>query len=187
MEMLSRCWTSLKLYHSVPSERLREIWGEERGTQQEGERERISFRSRWIPPWYRLSKWFRRLNQQPHYRDHSVRQQHKAYCHVFTCFVSKPIQIFLIVCLFMHQNGLPQWVSQLALQARVRARAWRKEGMGTSPWRPSPQTKKWKQVCLCGNAAVMLLDTQQAAVTLPGRFPQRPGLGIINKELHVME
>lgn len=48
--------------------------------------------------------------------------------------------------------------------------------MGTSPWLPSPQTERWKQVCLCGNAAVMLLDTQQAAVTLLGRLPQRPGL-----------
>lgn len=46
--------------------------------------------------------------------------------------------------------------------------------MGTSPWLPSPQTERWKQVCLCGNAAVMLLDTQQAAVTLLGRLPQRP-------------
>lgn len=30
----------------------------------------------------------------------------------------------------MHQNGLPQSVSQLALQARVRARAWRRGGRG---------------------------------------------------------
>lgn len=44
--------------------------------------------------------------------------------------------------------------------------------MGTSPWLPSPQTERWKQVCPCGNAAVMLLDTQQAAVTLLGRLPQ---------------
>lgn len=48
--------------------------------------------------------------------------------------------------LFMHQNGLPQWVSQLALQARVRARAWRKGGGLGFPLCPSPQTEKWKQV-----------------------------------------
>lgn len=91
----------------------------------------------------------------------------------------------------MHQNGLPQSVSQLALQARVRATAWRRRGggggMGTSPWRPSPQTERWKQVCLCGNAAVMLLDTQQAAVTLLGRLPQRPGFDITKMEQLVME
>lgn len=33
----------------------------------------------------------------------------------------------------MHQNGLQQSVSQLALQARVRARAWRKGGWGLPP------------------------------------------------------
>lgn len=71
----------------------------------------------------------------------------------------------------MHQNGLPQAVSQLALQARVRARAWRRGGAEDGdfpPWLPSPLTERWKQVCLCGNAAVMLLDTQQAAGTLLG-------------------
>lgn len=41
----------------------------------------------------------------------------------------------------MHQNGLPQSVSQLALQARERARAWRKEGVS-----PFPETERWKQV-----------------------------------------
>lgn len=41
----------------------------------------------------------------------------------------------------MHQNGLPQWVSQLALQARVRARAWRR-GDGDFHWHPSPQTRE---------------------------------------------
>lgn len=46
--------------------------------------------------------------------------------------------------------------------ARVRARAWMP---------PSPQTERWKQVCLCGNAAVMLLDTQQAAVPLLVQSP----------------
>lgn len=59
--------------------------------------------------------------------------------------------------------------------------------MGTSPWRPSPQTERWKQVCLCGNAAVMLLDTQQAAVTLLGRLPQRPSLDTTKMEQLVME
>lgn len=37
-----------------------------------------------------------------------------------------------------------------------------------SPWLPSPRTEKWKQVCLCVNTAMMLLETQQAAITLLG-------------------
>lgn len=45
-------------------------------------------------------------------------------------------------------------------------------GGGASPWLPSPQTERWKQVCLCGNAAMMLLETQQAAITLLGCLPQ---------------
>lgn len=95
----------------------------------------------------------------------------------------------------MHQNGLPQSVSQLALQARVRARAWRRRrrGAGLRGWGHPPgshphRQERWKQVCLCGNAAVMLLDTQQAAVTLLGRFAtEDPGLDIIEMESLVME
>lgn len=59
-------------------------------------------------------------------------------------------------------------------------------GAGSSPWCPSPQTERWKQVCLCGNAAVMLLDTQQAAVTLLGQLTQRPSLGTTEMEQLVM-
>lgn len=77
----------------------------------------------------------------------------------------------------------PEWpstVSQLALQARVRAKGM--EGgdgsVGASLWLRSPQKEEWKQVCLCGNAALMLLDTQQAAVTLLQRLPRRPSSDI---------
>lgn len=91
---------------------------------------------------------------------------------------NRPIQLFLSH--FMHQNGLPQSVSQLALQARERARAWRRRrrgcgggrGGGPPPGSLSPQTERWKQVRPCGNAAVMSLETQQAAVTLLERLPQ---------------
>lgn len=38
-----------------------------------------------------------------------------------------------------------------------------------------------------GNAAVMLPDTQQAAVTLLGRLPQRPSLRILQMRRLVME
>lgn len=41
----------------------------------------------------------------------------------------------------MHQNGLPQSVSQLALQARERARAWRRGG-GASPLAPFPTDRE---------------------------------------------
>lgn len=39
---------------------------------------------------------------------------------------------------FMHQNGLPQAASQLALQARVRARAWRRGGAGDEDFALTP-------------------------------------------------
>lgn len=43
----------------------------------------------------------------------------------------------------MHQNGLPQSVSQLALQARVRARAWRRGGGdGDFPLAPIPTDRE---------------------------------------------
>lgn len=75
-----------------------------------------------------------------------------------------------------------QSVSQLALQARRRARAQGRWGVwGASPWPPSPQTERWKQVCLCVNTAMMLLETQQAAITLLGRSPR----GLILDFAHV--
>lgn len=39
---------------------------------------------------------------------------------------------------FMHQNGLPQAASQLALQARVRARAWRRGSAGDGDFALTP-------------------------------------------------
>lgn len=72
-----------------------------------------------------------------------------------------------------------QSVSQLALQARRRARA--QGRWGASPWLPSPQTERWKQVCLCVNTAMMLLETQQAAIPLLGRSPR----GLILDFVHV--
>lgn len=72
-----------------------------------------------------------------------------------------------------------QSVSQLALQARRRARA--QGRWGASPWLPSPQTERWKQVCLCVNTAMMLLETQQAAIPLLGHSPR----GLILDFVHV--
>lgn len=72
-----------------------------------------------------------KIHQQPHFREYSVRQQHND---IFRWL----IQIFLTQ--FMHQNGLPQSVSQLALQARVRATAWR--GDGDFPLAPIPTDRE---------------------------------------------
>lgn len=46
----------------------------------------------------------------------------------------------------MHQNGLSLSLIQLALQARVRGRTWRK-GVGDFPWHPSPQTEMEASFC----------------------------------------
>lgn len=51
----------------------------------------------------------------------------------------------------MHQNGLPQAVSQLALQARVRARAWRRGGAGDGDFPPGshPHRQRDGSKCVC--------------------------------------
>lgn len=67
----------------------------------------------------------------------------------------------------VYASEWPLTVSQLALQARKRARAWRKEGVS-----PFPETERWKQVGPWKNAVVSFLETQQAATTLLGSLPQ---------------
>lgn len=146
----------------------------------------LSYTRWWIAPWYRLSKWFRELKSSPQFGDYSVRRQHKT-CSVFLWFGwrKKNRDRFGSFWLpFTHQNGLPQSVSQLALQARVRARAWRRGevGDGDFPLAPIPTDREMEASVWCGNAAVMLLDTQQAAVTLLGLLPQRPSLDITGME-----
>lgn len=94
----------------------------------------------------------------------------------------------VLICLFKkNTNGACtrmafhiQSVSQLALQARRRARA--QGRWGASPWLPSPQTERWKQVCLCVNTAMMLLETQQAAIPLLGRSPRGHILDFVHVE-----
>lgn len=61
---------------------------------------------------------------------------------------------------------VPEWpstLSQLALQACARASAWR-EGDGDFLLAPIPTAREMEVAYLKGTAAVMLLDTQQAAV-----------------------
>lgn len=68
-------------------------------------------------------------------------------------------------------NLLSKLASALGHGGGVRGR---EGGEGGSPWLPSSRTERWKQVCLCVNTAMMLLETQQAAKTLLGCSP--PGL-----------
>lgn len=178
MEMLLHGRMSLKLHHSEPSERAKERM------RVEGERgrERISSLtkddgSHSDADWANNSEGSNPLRLP----SEATTQKFPSYFHMVhvknQLKIQRPAQIFLTH--FMHQNGLPQSVSQLALQARVRARAWRRGGgWGLPPGSHPHRQERWKQVCLCGNAAVMLLDTQQAAITLLGRLPQRPSLDI---------
>lgn len=70
-----------------------------------------------------IQDWLRSVksDQQPRVRVYSQRQTHTS-----VWFMFKHLQFQTLLCQCMHQNGLTQSVSQLALQARVRARARRK-------------------------------------------------------------
>lgn len=68
-------------------------------------------------------------------RDYSVRR--RKLSGMFMVFLSKTANIDHFTQ-FMHQNGLPQAASQLALQARVRARAWRRGGAGDGDFALTP-------------------------------------------------
>lgn len=92
MEVLPQSWMSLKLHHSAPSERMKErkkVWGEGRGRKWERKRERISslIQDDGSHP---DTDWAN--DSTAHFRDYSVRQQHKTSCNVFIWFMLKPAE-----------------------------------------------------------------------------------------------